>query len=96
MFSVPERNLFLLHGTVAEVLTTLSDFERSYRSPSLWWPDDKAWCVATEIDFNWSYVGGASDCIQQLLSDSELEALPTEPTQGNWMQDELQSPTTSA
>jgi hypothetical protein len=92
MFSVPQRNLFLLHGTVADVLTTLSDIDW-YRSPNLWWPDDRAWCVATEIDFNWSYVGGTLDCIQQILSDAELEALPTDPTQGNWMQDELQSPT---
>jgi hypothetical protein len=93
VFSVPERDLFLLHGTVADVLTTISDVDWIYRSPNLWWPDDRAWCVATEIDFNWSYVGGSLNCIQQILSDSELEAVPTGPLEGNWMQDERQSPT---
>jgi|SRR5687768_3033008 len=85
-FSVPARDLFLLQGTVDDVLTTLSEVDWIYRSPNLWWPDDRAWCVATEIDFNWSYVGGSSACIEQILGDSELEALPTKPEQGNWME----------
>jgi hypothetical protein len=86
MFSVPERNLFLLCGTVADALTTLSVTDWSYRSPNLWWPDDRAWCVATEIDFQWSYVGGSTACIEQVLSDPELEALPTNSESGNCME----------
>lgn len=85
MFSVPNRDLFLFHGTVADVLTTFSPFDWSYRSPTLWWPDDKAWCVATEIDYKWSYVGGSSACIEQILGDPEMEALPTNPEEGNFM-----------
>lgn len=60
--SIPQRDLFLLHGMVDEVLTTFSVGEWSYQSPTLWWPDDRAWCVAT------------------------VEALPTSPEQGNWME----------
>jgi hypothetical protein len=85
MFSVPNRDLFLFHGTVGEVLTTFSQVDWIYRSPNLWWPDDRAWCVATEIDFTWSYVGGSSACIEQILGDSELEAIPTNPEEGNFM-----------
>jgi len=87
MLSVPGRELFLLHGAVEEVLTNLSDMGPRYRSPNLWWPDDRAWCVGTEIDFNWSYIGGSSACIEQILSDSELEAIPTKSDQGNFMQE---------
>ncbi len=76
-FSVPERELFLLHGKVADVTTTLGTADWSYLSPNLWWPDDRAWCVSTEIDFNWTYVGGSAACIEQILNDPELEALPT-------------------
>lgn len=43
--------------------------------PSLWWPEDRRWCVATEIDFCWTYVAGTEDCIARVLSDPELEAL---------------------
>jgi hypothetical protein len=42
---------------------------------SCWWPEDRAWCVATEIDFTWTYVGGTRECIQQVIDDPELEAL---------------------
>jgi hypothetical protein len=86
MFSVPNRDLFLFHGTVGDVLTTFSEVDWIYRSPNLWWPDDRAWCVATEIDFTWSYVGGSSACIEQILGDSDLEAIPTNPEEGNFMQ----------
>jgi hypothetical protein len=86
MFSVPGRELFLLNGPVDDVLLTLSEVDWSYLSPNLWWPDDRAWCVATEIDFKWSYVGGSEACIEAILNDSELEALPTNPAQGNAME----------
>lgn len=86
MFSVPERNMFLLYGAVSDVLTTLSDTDWIYRSPNMWWPDDRAWCVATEIDFQWSYVGGSSACIEQIFTDPELEALPARPESGNCME----------
>jgi hypothetical protein len=29
-------------------------------SANLWWPADRSWFVATEIDFRWAYVGGFS------------------------------------
>lgn len=86
MFSVPQRNLFLLDGRLDDVLTTLSEVDWIYRSPNLWWPDDRAWCVVTEIDFTWSYVGGSPACIEQILGDPELEAIPTNPEEGNFMQ----------
>ncbi len=37
--------------------------------------DDRAWCVATEIDFAWTYVGGSAAAIRAVLADPRLEAL---------------------
>lgn len=34
---------------------------------------DHAWCVATEIDLDSTYVGGSEACIEELLANSELE-----------------------
>jgi len=86
MFSLPNRRYVLLHGRVADALLTLSEVDWDYVSPNLWWPDDRAWCVATEIDFTWTYVGGSRECIQQILDDPALEALPTSADEGNLME----------
>jgi hypothetical protein len=44
--------------------------------PNLWWPDDRSWCVASEIDFPYTYVGGSKKLIDEILADPSLEALP--------------------
>ncbi len=46
------------------------------QSPNLWWPEDRAWFVATEVDFNNTFVGGSAACIERVLAHPELEALP--------------------
>lgn len=48
-----------------------------HMSPNLWWPADHAWCVATEIDFAWTYVGASRTCIDAVLADRSLEAVET-------------------
>ena len=43
--------------------------------PNIWWPEDRSWCVVTEIDGYSTYVGGSRETIDELLSSSELEAI---------------------
>ena len=45
-------------------------------TPNIWWPEDRAWYVATDIDLYDTYVGGSEECIEAILSHLELEALP--------------------
>lgn len=52
---------------------------RDDQSMSIWWSDSRSWCVATEIDFRSTYVGGSKECIAAILSDPTLEALPVNP-----------------
>ena len=40
-------------------------------------PEDRAWCVATDIDLFDTYVGGSEECIEAVLSNPDLEALLT-------------------
>jgi hypothetical protein len=47
----------------------------SYRSPSLWWPDDRAWCVATDVDMQETYLGASAACVNHLLADERLETM---------------------
>ena len=44
------------------------------QSASLIWPQDKSWCIATEIDFDSTLVACSSDVADALLADRRLEA----------------------
>lgn len=48
-------------------------------TPSLVWPEDRAWLVGSEIDFDSTLVAGSEECITALLSDYELEIVRVEP-----------------
>jgi hypothetical protein len=49
------------------------------QSPNLFWPDDHAWGVATEIDLRSTLVGGPGQLIASILGEVELEAWPVRP-----------------
>jgi hypothetical protein len=76
--SAPQRDYLLLEGRAAE-LPSLHDLLDG-QSPNVWWPADRAWIVATEIDFTWTYVGGNAAVVSAVLQDPRLEALEAEIT----------------
>lgn len=41
--------------------------------PNLIWPDDRSWCVATDIDQDTTYVGGSSRLVDDLVRCDSLE-----------------------
>jgi hypothetical protein len=51
MFSLPGRDYYLFEGEVE------SWFDP--QSPHFCWPADHAWCVATEVDFDSTFIGGS-------------------------------------
>jgi hypothetical protein len=77
--AVPGRAYHLLCGP----LTDLPDlFERlGQQSPNIWWPDDRAWCVSTEVDLAWTYVAADAATIDAVLADPRLETVRAEPTE---------------
>jgi hypothetical protein len=48
-------------------------------APSLVWPEDRAWFVGSEIDFDSTIVAGSEECITALLSEDGLEVVRVEP-----------------
>ena len=66
---LPQRNYLLFRASIAQAL--------GHRDgPNLWWPDDRSWCVASEIDLPYTYVGGPRKLIEEILAHPDLEALP--------------------
>jgi hypothetical protein len=79
---LPARTYVLSVGALA-ALPSLMAAQDDY-SPNLWWPDDRAWCVATEIDLAWTYVGGTAALINKVLANSGLEAQPASPDESHY------------
>ncbi|GEM35473.1 hypothetical protein NN3_64800 [Nocardia neocaledoniensis NBRC 108232] len=78
-FDLPGRLMHLLAGPVAAAAFPLNDRPGAepFRNlhPNLWWPADRAWCVATDVDMMTTYVGGSVAAIEALTGDPGLEAL---------------------
>lgn len=49
------------------------------QSPNLFWPTDRTWCVASEIDFDSTLVGGTNQLIEAILETPTLDAWPVGP-----------------
>lgn len=81
-FTLPHRGYYLARGAIAAAVETVYGALWAYQSASIWWPSDRAWCVATEVDFDWTYVGGSTECIAAILKDARLEALPARLSDG--------------
>ncbi len=45
----------------------------SREAPNLIWPEDRAWLIATEVDFDSTLLGGSRELIDALLAAPELE-----------------------
>ncbi len=79
---LPGREYLLLEGALSAVkqlgdLFGLEGFSR--KSPNLFWPADHTWCVASEIDFDSTLVGGSTDLIEAVLDTPELDAWRVKP-----------------
>jgi hypothetical protein len=66
----PGRDYYLLRGP-------LGAFEDFPHDPSYWWPDDRAWCLCGDIDFEWAYLAGTPPCVEEVLSVPVIDAVET-------------------
>jgi hypothetical protein len=68
------REYYLFRGPLSEVDSVVFDHDGAAQSPNLWWPDDRAWCVGSDIDLPSTYVGGSRACIDAVIATPELDA----------------------
>jgi hypothetical protein len=79
-FALPNRTYHLLTGPVGAASELVFDDPSLHRqSASLWWPEDRAWLVATEIDLHSTYVGCSEAARAAVLAIPGVEALPVPP-----------------
>lgn len=70
---LPNRAYVLLCGELTDA-PHLFDLLGA-QSPNLWWPEDRSWCVATDIDSGWTYVAGSEALINDVIGCPDLESL---------------------
>lgn len=69
-FPLPHLAYLLAHGALDDL-----NLIPLYLTPSLIWPEDRAFCSATDVDFDSTLVGLSTDGAREILDDPELEAL---------------------
>jgi hypothetical protein len=73
---LPQRNYVLFGGPLDSAVEIGHWATRDWflpHSPNIFWPDDRSWCVASEIDLYCTYVSGSRALIDDLLADHRLE-----------------------
>jgi hypothetical protein len=79
--SLPGRDYFVLEGPLDGWPSLfVGCLERDWHSPQLCWPADLSWCLATEIDFDSTYIGGSAELVGAVLSDARFESYPAQPS----------------
>jgi len=76
LLRLPGRDYLLYRGSFAQVPGWM-------QGPNLWWPVDRAWCVASEIDLPWTFVAGSASLIEAVLADRDLTARRTSLDESN-------------
>jgi len=67
-----------------------------YQSPNLLWPEDHAWVLASEIDFDSTLIAGTTALISELVRTPGLEVLPIRADADlTWDGDAINRPETS-
>jgi hypothetical protein len=73
--------MILFSGRLSAAMTSFSN-ELIRHSASLWWPSDRAWCVATDVDLMSTYIGASDAAIDALGAEPALEVLRVSVDQG--------------
>ena len=75
LVDLPWREYFLYTGPIGDAVAFVPT---ESQSPNLFWPSDRSWCVASEIDLPWTYVGGSAAMVEEVLASGDIEAQPTD------------------
>jgi hypothetical protein len=73
------RNCVLFRGPITGATAFGSDYGL-FQSPTLWWPDDRAWCVASDLDIYSTYLAATRDTVAALVDHPTLEVFECRPS----------------
>jgi hypothetical protein len=71
---VGETKPILFNAVLEELEAGLAKLNYQF-TPEYWWPKDRTWCVCSDYDLSFTFVGGPKRLISALLKDAKLETL---------------------
>jgi hypothetical protein len=78
------REMRLFNGPIGSVRAIgddpFGDGSFGRQSPQWWWPLDRTWFVATEIDYPWTYLAGTEALVADVLASLPAESTPIAPS----------------
>lgn len=80
LLTLPGREYVLLAGRTEELNDPGWSVEAGLGEPGLTeppgliWPDDRSWFIATEIDFDSTFIGGSEELISTVLRTADIDA----------------------
>lgn len=81
--SLPHRGYYLFVGTRADLgawpPSRTTRPRPSPLTPAFIWPEDHAWCIASDIDPHWAGVGAAAGAVDALLAHPALDVVTADP-----------------
>jgi hypothetical protein len=75
-FDLPHRRYYLVVGSALDAARVCEPGTGRRQVPDLWWPEDRAWFVATDTDLDWTYVGGSEEFIADVAAAFPDSATP--------------------
>lgn len=81
-FSLPGRHYYLFEDHLDAAVRIGHWNNKNWftaQSPSFFWPADHTWCVATEVDYDSTIIGGTGELIDQLCASQTIEVLQIPP-----------------
>ncbi|MGB3761676.1 MAG: hypothetical protein WA966_00530 [Ornithinimicrobium sp.] len=78
----PERQYFVLSGSIEEYLRRAPVLDSGSLQLSLIWPKDHTWCISNDVDPHYAGIGGSRAAMETLFRCGNLDVVPADPTQG--------------
>ena len=67
----------LFQGAIEEV--THVPAKGNCNTPEYWWPSSREWCVCSDYDLSYTFVGGPREIISRVLNGNLIEAIEVTP-----------------
>ena len=74
--TAPGRRWHLFRGSLGQLERSFAPGWFEHQTANLVWPEDRSWCLATEIDGEVTYVAGSTELVSAILDEPGLEAVP--------------------